>query len=200
MAWAFSATRSDKRTGETLRLMNLDPKDQAWQMETKKLAQAVGKELGSGVASVLYSVWGGELLLGGIAENKTATMAALAAGRTLPSAQWADFVDALRPSSIYRSLDGKQYDEGLAALRTDEAQKTIARYGSAYHLFFGKSGTDLHLFGGMQEPKLTGKLAPSPNDLAAQRESVANRQIWTRTRVRNERTINGPNDIGNAGP
>ena len=196
----YTLVGSDKRTGETLRLMNLDPKDQAWQMETKKLAQAVGKEMGSGVASVLYSVWGGELLLGGIAENKTASMAALAAGRTLPSAQWADFVDALRPSSIYRSLDGKQYDEGLAALRTDEAQKTIARYGSAYHLFFGKSGTDLHLFGGMQEPKLTGKLLPSPNDLAAQRESVANRQIWTRTRVRNERTINGPNDIGNAGP
>lgn len=203
----------DKRTGDKMMLMNLDPKDEAWQLETKKLAQAVGKEMGSGVASILYSIWGGELLLGGIAQAKTETMAALAAGRTLPSAQWANFIDGLRPAVQavmppplrYGNPDAGwlnhgQYDEGMAALRTDRAQKTIARYGSAYHLFFGNSGTDLSLFGGMQEPKLTGKLAPSPNDLAAQRESVANRQLWTRTRVRNERTINGPNDIGNAGP
>jgi hypothetical protein len=161
----YSAVGRSKDGSTAITLGNVDPADPAFEHERIRLIGAVSREMkDNNVGKILSWMWGGNLLASKVVQWKEEELLGLSSGRTLPSAEWAHTVDKLEHYYTALALGpfahielarrvGTRYatpdnftPEDFDAMRTERAQRSIARYGSLHYMLFGNSGTEYLAF------------------------------------------------------
>ena len=128
----------DKESGNPIVVGGFDPASSDLGRVRLDMAKMIDKEIGSSIFQPLTEIplGGGSLLKSMMEGNKKDNILELAAGKTLPSAAWASVIRDIRDKS-----PGAMSRDAWEKLETMKMQETIARYGSAYALLFGNSGT-----------------------------------------------------------